>query len=185
MGWTAGADVTTGDLITAAAWNNYMGASGSIQFLFDCPMARVYHDANQTLTQETTTTVAFNSERFDTDTIHDVSSNNSRLTCKTAGVYQISACLQFSAVDGTGNFDSFLRTYFDVNAGTRIAQHKEYVWEGTHVYNVFLTAMYELAVNDYVELKVYAYYLDSNGQIDVAANYSPEFMMHWVGGPTV
>jgi len=33
MGWTAGADVSTGDLITAAQWNNYMGATGSFEYL--------------------------------------------------------------------------------------------------------------------------------------------------------
>lgn len=30
MAWTAGANVATGDLITAATWNNYLGAAGSI-----------------------------------------------------------------------------------------------------------------------------------------------------------
>jgi hypothetical protein len=35
MSWTAGEDVTTGQLITAARWNNYMGASGSIEYLKD------------------------------------------------------------------------------------------------------------------------------------------------------
>jgi len=33
MSWTAGADVSTGDLITAAQWNNYLGASGSVDYL--------------------------------------------------------------------------------------------------------------------------------------------------------
>lgn len=33
MGWTAGADVTTGDLITAAKWNTYLGVTGSIDYL--------------------------------------------------------------------------------------------------------------------------------------------------------
>jgi len=33
MGWTAGVDVTTGDLITAAQWNNFLGASGSLEYL--------------------------------------------------------------------------------------------------------------------------------------------------------
>ena len=33
MAWVAGADVTTGDLITAATWNNYLGATGSIEYL--------------------------------------------------------------------------------------------------------------------------------------------------------
>jgi len=33
MAWTAGSDVTTGDLITAAKWNTYLGASGSLEYL--------------------------------------------------------------------------------------------------------------------------------------------------------
>lgn len=33
MGWTAGADRSTGDLITAANWNNYLGTSGSLEYL--------------------------------------------------------------------------------------------------------------------------------------------------------
>jgi len=185
MGWTDGVDLTTGDLVTEAGWNNYMGAAGSIQFLYDRPMARVYHNANQALTQEDTTTVAFNSERFDTDVIHDNTTDNSRLTCKTAGIYQITTNLQFSDVDGTDNFASYMGTYFFLNATTSIARTKEHVFEGTNSYNVVLTTLYELAVNDYVEVRVFAYYLDANAQLDVAGNISPEFMMVWVGGPTV
>lgn len=33
MGFTAGDTKNTGDLITAATWNNYMGANGSIDYL--------------------------------------------------------------------------------------------------------------------------------------------------------
>lgn len=33
MSWIAGADVTTGTLITASTWNNYMGTAGSIEYL--------------------------------------------------------------------------------------------------------------------------------------------------------
>jgi len=33
MGWTAGVTRTTGDLITAAQWNSYLGASGSLDYL--------------------------------------------------------------------------------------------------------------------------------------------------------
>lgn len=33
MSWSAGADVSTGDLITASTWNNYLGDSGSIEYL--------------------------------------------------------------------------------------------------------------------------------------------------------
>jgi len=33
MAWVSGEDVSTGELITAAQWNNYMGASGSLEYL--------------------------------------------------------------------------------------------------------------------------------------------------------
>ena len=33
MGWATGADVTTGDLITSAQWNTYLGAAGSLDYL--------------------------------------------------------------------------------------------------------------------------------------------------------
>lgn len=33
MAWVAGNDVTTGDLITAAQWNNYLGVTGSLEYL--------------------------------------------------------------------------------------------------------------------------------------------------------
>jgi len=33
MAWVSGEDVSTGELITAAQWNNYMGASGSMEYL--------------------------------------------------------------------------------------------------------------------------------------------------------
>src|SRR4029077_20051578 len=61
------------------------------------PAARVFHSANQSITTATETTLAFDSERFDTDTIHDTVTNNSRLTCKHAGVYVIGAHVQFDS----------------------------------------------------------------------------------------
>jgi len=33
MAWTAGVTRTTGDLITAAQWNSFLGASGSLDYL--------------------------------------------------------------------------------------------------------------------------------------------------------
>lgn len=34
MGWTAGVTRTTGDLITAANWNTYLGANGSLDYVY-------------------------------------------------------------------------------------------------------------------------------------------------------
>ena len=34
MGWTAGANKAAGDIITHTIWNNYMGAAGSLEYLY-------------------------------------------------------------------------------------------------------------------------------------------------------
>ena len=48
---------------------------------------RVYHNADQSIDNSSATKLAFNSEVFDTDTMHDNSTNNSRITINTAGKY--------------------------------------------------------------------------------------------------
>lgn len=60
-------------------------AAGSI------PTARAYHDANQSIADATTVALVFNSERWDTDTIHSTAVNTGRLTCVTGGKYLIVA----------------------------------------------------------------------------------------------
>lgn len=181
MSWNAGADVTTGDLITAAQWNNYLGVSGSLEFLHDKPMARVYHNASQAATQEAFTTLAFNSERFDNDVIHDVSTNNSRLTCKTAGKYLIIANVYWSAVQPTAEGTTFLRTSLKLNGTTYIASVRHLPPTESSNWGQIVTTLYQLAVNDYIEVLVYPFWVNANAQIDAVGNYSPEFMMCWIG----
>ena len=110
--------------------------------------ARVKHSANQNITTGTWTTLSFDSEDFDTDDIHDNVTNNSRLTCKTAGKYLI-YCLFLFATDATG----YRCGQFLVN-GTTL------VWKfirppaGGESWVQGVTA-YDLAVNDYVEVQAY------------------------------
>lgn len=137
--------------------------------------ARVYHNANQSISNTTITALAFNSERFDTDTTHDTSSNNSRLTCKTAGKYQITGQVRWAS-NATGIRLVFLR----VNGSDSIAAVSR-LSTGTVNDDLNVTTVWSLAVNDYVEVCVYQ---DSGGSLNVtvASNFSPEFMMHRVGG---
>jgi hypothetical protein len=132
------------------------------------PAARVYHNANQSIATGTETTLAFNSERFDNDTIHDTSSNNSRLTCKTAGKYLISAQVQWEA-GGTSRRILYLR----LNGTTKIATKRFAAFEESEN---DITTLYDLAVNDYVEVRVRQ---ETGGALNVTVTdaYSPEFMM--------
>src|SRR4051794_16526480 len=55
------------------------------------PSCAVYNDAAQSIPDGALTALTFNTEHFDTDSIHSTSSNTSRLTCQTAGIYVITA----------------------------------------------------------------------------------------------
>jgi len=137
--------------------------------------ARAYHSVPQTIPTSTMTDLAFDSERWDTDTIHDLVTNNSRLTCKTAGKYVIMGGVRF-AMNATGNrvariylnATTIIAYYFVPNAGA--AQRTQFV----------VSTIYDLAVDDYIELTVFQ---DSGENLDLEAhsNTSPEFMMQRIG----
>lgn len=138
------------------------------------PAARAFHNANQSINNTTATTLAFNSERFDTDTIHDTATNNSRLTCKTAGKYLVFAHVQWASGAGT-----YRQTNLFLNGATNIAIVIGPPSSGNVTYQ-HVSTVYDLAVNDYVEIIVQQ---DSGGALNVVAsgNASPEFGMVRVG----
>lgn len=141
------------------------------------PAVSVYHNANQSINNATATALAFNSERLDTaagvaDTQHDTVTNNSRLTCRYAGVYQITANIEWAATANTGLRDLYLR----VGGTTIIAYTKTPASTISVTYQQNVTRLYTLAVNDYVEAVV----LQTSGAalpVQATGNYSPEFMM--------
>jgi hypothetical protein len=165
--WADGAG--GGTAITAAKLNNI---EDGIYYSHFQPAARAYHNANQSTTSATPFVLAFNSERFDTDTIHDTATNNSRLTCKTAGKYQITGQVRWAA-NATG--DRYV--VIQLNGATPLAE----VWQQAVTVAAIPTAqicatLYDLAVNDYVELVAQQ---TSGGALNVIAtgNASPEFSM--------
>lgn len=135
--------------------------------------AHVYNNANQNVNDTTWTKLAFNSERFDTDTIHDNSTNNSRLTCNTAGKYLIIGNVTWDNNTTNSRYLSIL-----LNNGTFLTNNHF----SAAIANVdqSVSIIYDLAVNDYVELQVYQ---DSGGTrtVNYYDAYSPNFMMHRIG----
>lgn len=135
------------------------------------PSARAYHNANQAITTGTVTALALNSERWDTDTIHDTSTNNSRLTCKTAGKYDISGSV-FWDVGATGKRAVTIR----LNGTTDIASQSAVNQGAGDGVQLTVATIYDLAVNDYVELTV-LHNQGANLNVLVNGNNSPEFSM--------
>ena len=109
-----------------------------------------------TLTTATETTVTFDAEQRDSNTMHDNSSNTSRLTCKTAGLYVIHGQVTF-----TSNAAVAQESYIRLNGSTRIAVGSS---TGAASQYVPVYREYVLAVNDYVELRAYQ---NGGGNVDV------------------
>ena len=130
------------------------------------PAVRAYNNAAISIANNTVTALTFNSERWDTDTIHSTSSNTGRLTATTAGKYGMGGNAQWSAdpVNAT--------IYIKLNGATFIAQ--DGVVADYRVMNI--STEYDLAAGDYIELAVKQI---SGGPINIeaASNISPEFWM--------
>src|SRR5262245_16079260 len=66
------------------------------------PAVRVTHNTTQSTTSGVDLFLAFNTERFDqvagtSSTMHDTSTNNSRLTALYAGIYQITGQIEYAS----------------------------------------------------------------------------------------
>jgi len=140
------------------------------------PAARVYNSGALTISHNTNTALTFDSERFDTDTIHNTGSNTGRLTATTAGKYLITALVRWAA-NATGRRSVTIREGGDTSIG--VVQQDAAAGGGvTTVQEV--SCLYDLAANEYVEVVVNQ---NSGGDltVDAESNYSPEFMMVRMG----
>lgn len=81
---------------------------------------RCYLSANQSINNNSWTEVSWNSESYDTNTMHDTSTNPEDITIKTAGLYQVNVQIRWSDISTTGS------------RGIRVKQN------GTIVMNPFL-----------------------------------------------
>jgi Collagen triple helix repeat (20 copies) len=140
--------------------------------------AKLGRSANKSIPHNAVTIVDFDQERFDTNTIHDTVTQNTRLTCRTAGFYQVWAVMSF-ALHATGdrfwqlNRNGVLFQYFSANKPA--GQVTPFMYGAT---------VLQLAVNDYVEMGVFQ---DSGAPLNLlfAPSGQPgtEFGMFKVGDP--
>lgn len=138
--------------------------------------ARAYHSVNQSIADNTDTALALNSERYDTDAIHDNVTNNSRLTCKTAGKYIIVGNVAFD-LNNTGIRLLRIRLNGVTNIGSQLTRGSAGTGSDD---NMNVSTIYDLAVNDYVQL----FFFQNSGvalNVNANASVSPEFMMQRIG----
>jgi hypothetical protein len=159
----------TGGLTVGGA--SFVANAGQIiQTLQDS--ARVFNSAAISVANNTPQALTFNSETWDGNALHSTVTNTSRLTAVTAGKYIIVGMVEWTA-NATGRRQISL----SVNNTTTIASTIINTASGTVVERQIVTAIYDMAATDYVELIAFQ---NSGGALNVTrtAAISPELMMH-------
>lgn len=135
-----------GETLTATTMNQEV--RDAMNFLLNPPRANVYHSTTQShATSGQYQIVQFDSEFYDSDTMHDPVTNNSRITIKTAGLYLVMGQIYWAGnttgmrgVSIRGNGANALAYDFRASTNTLIQQ-------------VSLERYFD--VNDYIELNAY------------------------------
>ena len=133
----------------------------------------VNRNAVQSIPNDTWTALLFNSEIWDSNDIHDLASNTSRLTCKSAGKYFVwfNFCWDSNTTGRRGGSVLKNGATNEIHAEVAINAGAPFGWLGA-------SGIIDLAVNDYIELQVHQ---NSGGALNVywaADSVSPRFGMH-------
>ncbi len=131
---------------------------------------RAYNNANLTIATSVATALPLNSERYDTDNMHNTAALTTRLTCNTAGLYVISGAVRFAA-----NATGIREIGIMLNATTNLALQDSHTNSGAFDMIMTVTTEYELVVGDFLELTAFQ---NTGGNLNVVStgNFSPEFM---------
>lgn len=152
MAFTTPRTWVAGEVVTAAIMNLHL--RDQLNFLTNPPRATAYASAAQNQpTNNTFVTINFDAEHVDTDNMHNTVTNNSRLTCVTAGKYEVNGQITFSS--NATNRRAGRVIVNGVTAGGPYGQ-TESTTSAVAVATttvVIPTIEITLAVNDYVELQ--------------------------------
>lgn len=137
----------TAEVETAAIFNTHL--RDNLSFLYTPPTCQVSDASFSHNSSGNWLSVDYATENWDTDTIHDNATNNTRLTAKTAGRYQVFA---FGQWDTNTTGDRFLRIRKN---GATVNLLEERVTPTANGNPHILAGELALAVNDYIELQAW------------------------------
>jgi hypothetical protein len=96
-------NVTVGSVLTASDYNEVLENSNNFRVP---PTVRAVRSS--TLSYTYTNDVAWNSEDYDTDTMHDNVTNNTRITPTTAGIYLVEFSVHFTFTGTSTTFQNII-----------------------------------------------------------------------------
>jgi hypothetical protein len=113
------------------------------------PAAQVTHGGGQKIPSGERVALWFDQESYDSDTMHDAAKEPTRLTCRTAGRYMVSASVEFSA-NGKGSREVIVRR----NGRDQVAAMRVPAVDGETTKITFTSPPVGLEPGNYVELIV-------------------------------
>lgn len=162
----------------ASVWGNTV--ADTVNFLRNPPSCRIYNNANFPMSTGVTTPLTFNTERWDTDAMHDPAVNPGRITFKTAGLYLVTLGLEY-----TGRAD-WLNEYGGIrlNGATPpiVAASGGTITVATIPPLLALAGIYKFAVGQWIDAVAYGHNTASAAFNIVGGNgASLEFGATWIG----
>jgi hypothetical protein len=132
---------------------------------------RVYHSSDQSIDHNTPTIINFNSEVYDTDHMHDTSTNNERVTINTPGKYYVNFCGLWQNWTTTG-------AWFSVRLNGSTSYSLNYVLE---MKAGVVAAAFDLVAGDYLEVRVAQQCGGGSNDLQYVSAYSPYFTVQRIG----
>lgn len=166
-----------GSSIAAGTFGSLTAAA--LSFLLSPPRCGVYQTAAGTFTTSGTFyAVGFDTEAYDTDSMHSTSSNTSRLTATTSGLYTVLAQIAFASnATGIRSVDVRKNAAGNPASGTLLLSERATAVSGV-VTTVPVAFDVQLAAGDYIELFGAQ---TSGGSLNSSAGVNSTFAyMRWV-----
>ena len=134
------------------------------------PAFSAYLSGNQTISNNTNTKLALNTERFDTNSCYDTT--NYRFTPNVAGYYQVNANVDFAGTAGRQYY--FFTQPFKNGSGVANSAGllSQAMGTGGDSCAGFSTLVYMNGTTDYLELYVYQYDYTASGTVQTTAGYT-------------
>jgi hypothetical protein len=143
------------------------------------PACRVFNNANLPVVNNTNTALTFNSERYDTDSMHSTSSATERITFNTAGLYIIHASVQFSSDTDYIFLDLWIENQA---ASTLVWTNNVNPGASGTAWAMDISSVFKFAAGDWIRAMVKQMNTSAaTNAIEAGASYSPEFGATWIG----
>lgn len=165
----------TGDTVYQLDNNRIYAYNGSSWVLVagNLPMARVRRTTNQSVANASLTAVQWEVVDFDTDSMVDLGTNNTRVTIQTAGKYSVTAYVQLDTSAGE-------QARINVNGGHRYKFAPLANEVGSDMFAGTVSVRH-FDSGDYIELTV-RHGAGSSRNIDAStAPEVPTLSVHWIG----